>query len=338
MWTFWAAGELYAVAPAAKAVLRHGIQGASVSRSFLPAPHPLSLPGAAASISVAGRAFPVKKPTFVLQFSTMILFPSAKINLGLRVTAKRTDGFHNIESVFYPVPLYDVIEFRTASEFKLTLHGKPVPGKVSENILNKTWKLLYRHFHIPPVEVCLLKNIPAGSGLGGGSADASFFMKGLNDFFQLNITDEKLMAFATQLGSDCPFFVQNSPAFVTGRGEIVQPCNLNLSGLFLILVIPRLHLLTNTLFQRVVPEISEISVPEMVSQPVRKWQQLLSNDFEKIVFQDYPVLAKIKNQLISRNALYASMTGTGSALYGLFETNPETKMLNKYGTICKYKL
>ncbi len=338
MWAFWAAGELYAIAPIAKTVLRHGIQGAYVSRSFLPAPHPLSLPGAAASISAAGRAFPIKKPTFVLQFSTMILFPSAKINLGLRVTAKRSDGFHNIESVFYPVPLYDVVEFREASEFKLGIFGKPVPGKVSENILGKTWKLLYRHFHIPPVEISLLKNIPAGSGLGGGSVDATFFMKGLNDFFQLNITEEKLMAFAMQLGSDCPFFVQNTPAFVTGRGEIVQPCNLNLSGLYLVLVIPQLHLSTDTLFQRVVPDISEISVREMVSQPIRKWQDLLTNDFEKIVFRDYPVLAKIKEELISRGALYASMTGTGSALYGLFGTNPEIKMMNKYGTVCKYKL
>jgi len=268
----------------------------------------------------------------------MILFPSAKINLGLRVTAKRTDGFHNIESIFYPVPLYDVVEFGEALKFKLTLFGKPVPGRVSENMLNKTWKLLHRYYNIPPVEVCLLKNIPAGSGLGGGSADASFFMKGLNDFFQLKISDEKLMALATQLGSDCPFFVQNTPAFVTGRGEIVQPCNLHLSGLYLVLVIPRLHLSTDTLFQRVVPEISEISVREMVSQPIRKWQHLLTNDFEKIVFRDYPVLAKTKEELISRGALYASMTGTGSTLYGLFETNPETKMLNKYGTIYKYKL
>ncbi len=268
----------------------------------------------------------------------MILFPSAKINLGLRVTAKRTDGFHNIESVFYPVPLYDVVEFGEALKFKLTLFGKPVPGKVSENILNKTWKLLHRHFHIPPVEICLLKNIPAGSGLGGGSADASFFMKGLNDFFQLKITDKKLMALATQLGSDCPFFIQNTPAFVTGTGEVVQPCNLNLSGLYLVLVIPRLHLSTDTLFQRVVPEVSEISVQEMVNQPVRKWQHLLTNDFEKIVFRDHPVLAKTKEELISQGALYASMTGTGSTLYGLFETNPETKILNKYGTICKYKL
>ncbi len=268
----------------------------------------------------------------------MLLFPSAKINLGLRVTAKRIDGFHNIESIFYPIPLYDVVEFRVASAYKLGIFGKPVPGKLSENILGKTWKLLYRYYKIPPVEISLLKNIPAGSGLGGGSADAICFMKALNNFFQLNITVKKLMAFAAQLGSDCPFFVRNRPAFVTGRGEIIRSCDLNLSGLFLVLVIPGLTLSTRTLFQRIVPKTSEISMQELVSQPVNRWQQRLSNDFEKIVFEDYPSLAKAKEELISRGALYASMTGTGSVLYGLFEINPEIKMMNKYGTVCKYKL
>ena len=280
----------------------------------------------------------IKRHTFAFQSSTMILFPSAKINLGLRVTAKRTDGFHNIESIFYPVPLKDVIEFREASEFKLTLYGKPVPGNISENLLVKTWKLLSRYYRIPPVEISLLKNIPVGGGLGGGSADAAFFMKGLNDFFQLNITDNKLMAFAAQLSSDCPFFVLNTPAFVTGRGEIVHSCNLNLSTLFLVLIIPPLHLSTGSLFQRVVPKISEISVKDIVSLPVNQWQKLLGNDFEKVVFRYYPVLAKAKKELISRGALYASITGTGSALYGLFETDPEIEVLNKYGTIYKYKL
>lgn len=268
----------------------------------------------------------------------MILFPSAKINLGLRVTTRRDDGFHNIESVFYPVPLYDVIEFREASEFKLTTYGKPVPGMLSENLLTKTWELMRRHYNIPPVEVSLLKNIPTGSGLGGGSADASFFMKGLNDFFHLNITDERLLDFAAQLGSDCSFFVRNTPAFVTGRGEIIQACNLDLSGLFLILVIPRLHLTTKALFSKTVPKTPDIFTHEIVIQPVSQWQQLLSNDFEEIVFQDYPVLAKIKSQLINRNALYASMSGTGSALYGLFETRPETEALWEHGTVYEFKL
>ncbi len=268
----------------------------------------------------------------------MILFPSAKINLGLWVTGKRSDGFHNIESIFYPVPLCDVVEFREASKFRLTVYGKHVPGKLSENLLSKTWKLLYRRYNIPPVEISLLKNISAGSGLGGGSADAIFFMKGLNDFFQLDMTDEKLTGYAAQLGSDCPFFVRNTPAFVTGRGEILQPCDLNLSTLFLVLVIPGIHLSTEILFSKVVSKKTEISVREIVRQPIKQWQQLLTNDFEKIVFRKYPVLAKIKAGLINRGALYASMTGTGSAMYGLFDTKPETEVLKEYGIIYKCRL
>ena len=268
----------------------------------------------------------------------MILFPTAKINIGLRVTAKRKDGFHNIESIFYPVPLKDVIEFRKASGFKFTTYGKSVPGKLSENLIQKSWHLLHQHFSIPPVEVNLLKNIPLGSGLGGGSADAAFFIKGLNDFFQLNLTEKKLMELAAQLGSDCPFFIRNKPAFVTGRGEAIRPCKLNLNGIFLILVIPELHFSTKKLFSKVIPKTREISLREFVRQPINQWQNLIVNDFEKQAFRDFPLLAEIKTTLLNKGALYASMTGTGSALYGLFNKKPETEKLEKQGTIYIYKL
>ena len=261
----------------------------------------------------------------------MILFPSAKINLGLRVIAKREDGFHAIESVFYSVPFSDVVEFRKAPEFGLSVYGKSIPGKLSENLLTKTWKLLHDAYHIPPVEVVLLKNIPSGSGLGGGSSDAAFFLKGLNDFFQLKIRDEKLLALAARLGSDCPFFVRNKPAFVTGRGEIFHTCSLNLSGLYLVLVLPDLQLSTNTLFAGIIPKKSEIPLSEIVKIPVTQWQQLLTNDFEMTVFQDYPMLKEIKEILIDHGALYASMTGTGSAFYGLFNRYPDIERLKRYG-------
>jgi 4-diphosphocytidyl-2-C-methyl-D-erythritol kinase len=268
----------------------------------------------------------------------MILFPSAKINIGLRVTAKRGDGFHNIESVFYPVPLKDVIEFREAAEFKLTIYGKPVPGKLSENLLQKSWQLLHQHFNLPPVEVVLLKNIPVGSGLGGGSADAVFFIRAINDFFRLNITDERLTYLAAQLGSDCPFFIRNKPAFVTGRGETIHSCQLDLGGIFIVLIVPRLHFPTEDFFLKVTPATRDVSLREIIRQPVKRWQNLITNDFEKIAFQEYPLLAEIKAALLKRGALYASMTGTGSALYGLFETEPETGVLEKYGEIYSYKL
>lgn len=268
----------------------------------------------------------------------MILFPSAKINLGLRVTAKRNDGFHNIESFLYPILLQDVLEFREATVCRLKLYGKPIPGKLSENLLCKTWRLLKKHYDIPPLEVHLLKSIPAGSGLGGGSSDAAFFLKGLNDFFQLRIADEKLMVLAAKLGSDCPFFIQNMPALVSGKGEITETFRLDLSGLCLVLVVPDVHLATGHIFSMIKPGIPDLSISEIVKLPVTRWQSLLRNDFEKIVFIRYPVLAKLKQELINRGALYASMTGTGSALYGLFETEPEINNLAKFGTTYQYRL
>jgi len=268
----------------------------------------------------------------------MILFPSAKINLGLRVTAKRNDGFHNIESFLYPIPLWDVLEFREAAVCKLKLYGKPIPGKLSENLLCKTWRLLKKHYDIPPLEVHLLKSIPAGSGLGGGSSDASFFLKGLNNFFQLRIADKKLTDLAAQLGSDCPFFIQNTPARISGKGEIAEACLLDLSGLYLALVVPGVHLSTGHIFSMIKPGIPDLSVSEIIKLSITRWQNLLRNDFEKIVFTRYPVLAKLKQELINRGALYASMTGTGSALYGLFETKPEINNLAKYGTTYQYRL
>ncbi len=268
----------------------------------------------------------------------MILFPTAKINLGLRVTEKRTDGFHNIESIFYPVPLCDVIEFREASSFQLTVFGKDIPGKSGENLLVKTWQLLQTHFSISPIEVNLLKNIPIGSGLGGGSADATFLLRALNRFFQLNITNKDMLHFATQLGSDCPFFILNKPAFVTGKGDIVQPCHLDLSGYTLIIVVPERPLSTASLFSKTTPVKRENTLREALKLPIKAWQQFLTNDFEKIVFQEYPVLGRIKASLYHQHALYASITGTGSAVYGLFETSPDTEALKKYGTIYGYRL
>jgi len=268
----------------------------------------------------------------------MVLFPTAKINLGLRVSGKRKDDFHNIESVFYPIPMSDVIEFCEAQEFKLEIFGKTVPGKLSENILFTTWKLLHDYYNIPPLAVILLKNIPAGSGLGGGSADAAFFLKGMNDFFGLMITPEKLAEFALQLGSDCPFFLYNAPAFVSGRGEVIQPVEHVLNGLWLVLVIPEIHVSTAEMFSRVHPEIAEMPLTEIMKLPVGSWPGLLSNDFEKVVFTVYPRLVKIKQALMGKGALFASMTGTGSALYGIFERKPETAGLEKLGNVFSYQL
>ena len=268
----------------------------------------------------------------------MILFPPAKINLGLRVTAKRSDGYHHIESVFYPVPLRDVLEFAPSGKFRLRLFGKQVPGKPDENIVAKTWVLLHRCYSIPPVEAVLLKNIPVGSGLGGGSSDAAFFLKGLNDYFRLGLSAKKLSELALQLGSDVPFFLGNTPALVTGRGEKVQPVRLDLGGLWLVIVFPRVSFSTAGMFSLVKPENPKISPKEMVQLPVNRWPSVLKNDFEKVAFDREPLLAEIKNRLLAAGALAASLTGSGSALYGLYEKEPDTSTLISLGEVFKYKM
>ena len=268
----------------------------------------------------------------------MILFPPAKINLGLRVTGKRGDGYHNIESIFYPVPLCDVMEFAPASRFQLTVEGRKVTGSTGQNILTRTWELLHRRFSIPPVEVILLKNIPAGSGLGGGSADAAFFLKGLNDYFHTGLSAQKLSELSLQLGSDVPFFLHNTPALVTGRGEKVQPVSLVLSGLWLVIVFPRISFSSAGMFSLVKPEKPDRSPLEITRLPVKRWPEVLKNDFEEVAFGREPALAEIKSRLVAAGALVASLTGSGSALFALYEEEPDTRALSPWGEIFKYKM
>jgi 4-diphosphocytidyl-2-C-methyl-D-erythritol kinase len=273
-----------------------------------------------------------------LKQNGMILFPTAKINLGLRVTALRQDGYHTIESVFYPVPLRDVLEFDVSGTFDLQLFGRKVSGPKPANLLTKTWQLLNKNYGIPPVKVALLKNIPSGSGMGGGSSDAAFFLKGLSTFFDLKIPPAVLQKLALQLGSDVPFFLQNGPAVVTGRGEQLTPVNLNLSGWWLLLVIPPVSLSTAAMFAEIKPQKAEASVQQCIQQPVERWPLCLKNDFEKVVFQKYPLLEMLKQQLLSEGAVFASLTGTGSALYALFARKPIVSLFaGKAESVC-YKL
>jgi 4-diphosphocytidyl-2-C-methyl-D-erythritol kinase len=197
---------------------------------------------------------------------------------------------------------------------------------------------MHRHFSVPPVEVVLLKNIPVGSGLGGGSSDAAFFLKGLNDYFHLNLSDEKLSELALSLGSDVPFFLTNRPALVTGRGESVSPLQLNLGGLWLVIVFPRVSFFTAGMFSLLKPEKPEISPKEIVRLPVNQWSQVLINDFEKVAFDREPALAAIKDRLLLEGALVVSLTGTGSALFGIYKKEPETASLSLLGEVFKYKM
>jgi len=260
----------------------------------------------------------------------MICFPNAKINLGLLVISNREDGFHNIESVLLPVPFYDVLEVKIAKEFLLKTYGLPLGIESKKNILFKTWKLLVKKFQIPPLEIHLLKNIPPGSGLGGGSSNATFLIKEANDFFELRLGTEKMQQFASSVGSDCPFFIQNKPALVTGRGEFLDPFKLSLKSLQLVLLTPGFGISTQEAYSLIVPKASG-SLPEIVSEPIETWRGNLINDFETPLFAKHPELKTLKEKLYRNGAVYASMSGSGSTIFGLFENQPELPSdLKKY--------
>ncbi len=268
----------------------------------------------------------------------MILFPTAKINIGLRITGLRSDGFHNIESLLYPVPMCDVLEFSVSGAFRLKLFGKDIPGSREENILRKTWELLHRRFSIPPVEVMLLKNIPPGSGLGGGSSDAAFFLKRLNDYFQLKLSHNILFELALHLGSDVPFFLENKPVLVTGRGERHVPVAIPLSSYWLVVVWPGIHFSTAEMFAETEIRNTGAALTEGLRLPVEQWDGVLHNDFEAVAFARHPALSAIKRHLKASGAVFASLTGSGSALYGLFRNKPETVPFEKWGAVYLYRL
>lgn len=253
----------------------------------------------------------------------MILFPNAKINLGLHVVSKRPDGFHDLETVFYPLPLLDALEVINQPADKgpvcFYLSGQVDAGPDSENICLKAWQLIKEEFpSIPPLAIYLHKAIPTGAGLGGGSADGAFTLSLLNQKYQLGLSEERLLALALQLGSDCPFFIRNRPCYATGRGEIMEDITLSLKGYQILLVNPGIRVSTAIAFSRLKPQTPDRDLREIVQQPVNTWKELLVNDFEKTVFSAHPSVAAIKETLYRRGAVYASMSGSGSTVYGIF--------------------
>lgn len=251
----------------------------------------------------------------------MIDFPPAKINLGLRVIRRRPDGYHDLLTVFYPIPLYDVLEILPAREFKFQSYGIPIPGRSEENLVVKAWQMLHELKGIPAVEIHLLKNIPMGAGLGGGSSDAAFTLRMLNTMFELNLSDHELKTLALQIGSDCPFFIAPCPSAASGRGEELQKADFSLRGKFLALVKPNIHISTREAYLNIQPTLHPHPL-EILRKPRHTWQEELVNDFESWAIQTWPELGQIKETLHAAGAFYASMTGSGSAFYGLFEQEP----------------
>jgi len=253
----------------------------------------------------------------------MICFPNCKINLGLHITGKRPDGYHDLESVFYPLNIKDVIEIVPSDTFKLTVSGLSVDGNADNNLCVKAYNLLKKDFpKLPPVKMWLHKHIPMGAGLGGGSADGAFALKLLNDKFHLSISTNQLINYASQLGSDCPFFILDKPAFASARGEILESLSLDLSGYSFVLVHPEIHIATGWAFSQIKPKVHAKNIKELISQPITTWKDELKNDFEEPVLKEYPQLNIIKENLYEAGAAYASMTGSGSSFYGLFLSKP----------------
>lgn len=251
----------------------------------------------------------------------MISFPNAKINLGLNIIRKRDDGFHDLESVFAPVNWFDILEIIESKEELFYVNGLLQEKADRSNLVLKALDLLKADFELPNLEIRLEKIIPVGAGLGGGSADASFTLCLLNELFALKISKETLKNYAAQLGSDCPFFVDNQMSYVQGRGEVLS--NLSddsLKGTKIVLINPKIHVSTKEAFARVVPKQHSITISTILSEPISRWRELgLRNDFEESVFIAHPEIAEIKALMYKNGASYASMSGSGSTVIGLFE-------------------
>ena len=260
----------------------------------------------------------------------MLTFPNAKINIGLNIIEKRADGFHNIESVFYPVEWCDVLEIVVSdqNEVKFQSSGLEIPGNENANLCLKAWNLLKKdHFssisQFPIIH--LHKVIPMGAGLGGGSADGAFTLKMLNEIYDLKLSNDELKNYARQLGSDCAFFIENRPVFCYDKGDQFEDFSLNLREKYVVLVNPAIHISTAEAYSGVFPKKPEISLQEALKQPISTWKENIKNDFEEKLLLKYPTIAEVKETLYQSGAIYASMTGSGSTLYGIFENEINLK-------------
>lgn len=290
----------------------------------------------------------------------MITFPNAKINIGLNIIEKRNDGFHNIESVFYPVQWRDVLEIivneqgtqnpmqnssglQIPNSIEFTSSGLEIPGSTDSNLIIKAYKLLEpiisqkqetRNQKQETIEIHLHKVIPMGAGLGGGSADGAFALKMLNEIFELELSNEDLKNYARQLGSDCAFFIENRPVFCYQKGDQFEDFSLDLSNKYIVLVNPSVHISTAEAYSGVTPQIPQISLKETLQQPIKDWREIVKNDFEEKLLIKYPIIAQVKQKLYDSGASYASMTGSGSTVYGIFEQ--EVNLSDQFGNFATW--
>lgn len=255
----------------------------------------------------------------------MVFFPPVKLNIGLQVLSKRNDGYHNIDSCFYQVPFGDVLEVVPSDQFQFVGTGLEIPGNSADNLCVKAYNLMAQELNLPPVTIHLHKLAPMGAGLGGGSADAAFVLKALNHLFNLNLSLDQLEQYAAQLGSDCPFFIQGGAQMASETGTTLRPIKIELSGYYLVICSPGVHLGTQEAYAGIVPQADRPSIAELITSPIENWKETIVNDFEQSVFKSYPSIQSAKNELYEQGAVYASMTGSGSAVYGFFEKEVRLK-------------
>ena len=252
----------------------------------------------------------------------MLLLPNCKINIGLNIVSKRSDGYHNLETVFFPIPLRDNLEFKEIENedvpYRLVSGGVPIEGKPEDNLIVKVYLDMKAEFNLPALELSLYKNIPMGAGLGGGSSDAAAMMKGLNEAYNLQLSAEDMEKRLAKFGADCPFFVRNKPAYATGIGDELTNCNVSLKDKFIVLVKPDVFVSTKEAYAHVTPKLPAIPLAEAIKLPIETWKEQIVNDFEQSVFPFHPELPVIKQTLYDMGAVYAAMSGSGSTMYGIF--------------------
>ncbi len=269
----------------------------------------------------------------------MITFPNCKINLGLDIVSRRPDGYHNLETIFYPVPLTDVLEITIndaadAPQYSFEMYNAAFDADDSDNLVVKAYKTLAAEHALPKVKMSLFKHIPTGAGLGGGSSDAAFTLKMLNKIAGLSLTDEQLEEYASRIGADCAFFIKNSPAFATGIGNRLFPIVCPLDGYYLVIVKPDIHISTKEAYSMVTPAQPAVSLQDIAPRPVNMWRSSMKNDFEASIFAGHPQTAQIKERLYSLGAFYASMSGSGSSFYGIFEKETPDEILAEQFPCC----
>jgi len=259
----------------------------------------------------------------------MIIFPNAKINIGLNITERRPDGYHNLETIFYPVKINDALEVIEADQLSIESSGLDIPGRMEDNLCVKGYHLLKKDHDVPPVKIHLAKHIPIGAGLGGGSADAAFFIRLMNEKFELGLTIDEQLNYARRLGADCAFFIENQPVFAFEKGDEFETIKLDLSGYKIVLVMPNIHISTSEAYSGVKPALVKQSLLELIYEPISEWKNHIKNDFEANIFKNHLAIRGVKAALYEAGALYASMSGSGASVFGIFNETPDLSELEQ---------